>query len=102
MIKQPPPKLINLSNSPNGIKELSTSSEAFTNDVNEGDDTVSTVKDPYNIKNNNTIEDDIADEVIIEAIVDNALVISIQSEAEALFVPWIDQEWWYLCQQAYL
>ena len=72
MIKQPPPKLTNLSNSPNGIKELSTSSEALTNDVNEGEDTVSTVKHPYIIENNNTIEDDIADEVIDEAMVDNA------------------------------
>ena len=70
--KQPPPKLINLCNSPNGIKELSTSSEALTNNMNEEEDTVSTVKHPYIIKNNNTIEDDIADEVIDEAMVDNA------------------------------
>ena len=70
--------------------------------MNEEEDTVSTVKHPYIIKNNNTIEDNIADEVIDEAIVDNAFVISTQSEAEALFVPWIDQEWWYLCQQGYL
>ena len=74
--------------------------------MNEGEDTVSTVKHPYIIKNNNTIEDNIADKVIEEAMVDNAsvekLLISTQSEAEVLFIPWIDQEWWYLCQQAYL
>ena len=69
--------------------------------MNEGDDTVSTVKHPYIIKNNNTIEDNIADEVIEEAMVDNVFVISTQSEAEVLFLPWIDQEWWYLCQQAF-
>ena len=52
---------------------------------------MSTVKHPYIIKNNNTIDNNIADEVIIEAKVDN-VVISTQSEAEVLFVPWIDQE----------
>ena len=63
--------------------------------------TVSTVKVPYIILNNNTNEDNIADKVMIEAMVDNALI-STQSEAEALLVPWIDQEWWNLPQQAYL
>ena len=61
---------------------------------------MSTVKHPYIIENNNTAEDDIVDEIIDEANVDNALI-STQSEAEALLVPWIDQEWWYLRQQAY-
>ena len=74
MVKQPPQKLINLCNSPNGIKELSTSSETLTNDLNEGEDTVSTVKHPYIIKNNNTIDEDIADEVMIEAKVDNVVI----------------------------
>ena len=69
--------------------------------MNEGEDTVSTVKHPYIIENNNTVEDNISYEVIEEAMVDNALI-STQSEAEALFVPWIDQEWWYLCHQGYL
>ena len=69
--------------------------------MNEEDGTVSTVKHPNIIKNNNTIDDNIADKVIIEAKVDN-VVISTQSEAETLFVPWIDQEWWYLYQQGYL
>ena len=41
--------------------------------MNEGEDTVSTVKHPYIIENNNTIEDNIADEVIDEAIVGNTL-----------------------------
>ena len=40
--------------------------------MNEEEDTVSTVKHPYIIKNNNTIEDNIADKVIDEAMVDNA------------------------------
>ena len=69
--------------------------------MNEGEDTMSTAKHPYIIKNNNTIDNDIAEKVIIEAKVDNA-IIPTQSEAEALFVPWIDQEWLYLCQQAFL
>ena len=41
--------------------------------MNEGDDNVSTVKHLYIIKNDNTIEDDIADEVIEEAMDDNAI-----------------------------
>ena len=62
--------------------------------MNEEEGTVSRVKHLYIIKNNNTIDDDIADEEINEAMVDNAMcVISTQSEAEALFIPWIDQEW---------
>ena len=69
--------------------------------MNEGENTVSTVKHPYIIENNNTIEDNIADKVIEEAMVNNAWI-STQSEAGALFVPWIDQEWWYLYQQAYI
>ena len=69
--------------------------------MNEEEGTVSTVKHPYIIKNNNTIDSNIADQMIIEAKVDNAMI-SIQSEEEALFIPWIDQEWWYLCQQGYL
>ena len=40
--------------------------------MNEKEDTVSTVKHQYIIKNNNTIDDDIADKVIDEAMVDNA------------------------------
>ena len=36
---------------------------------------MSKVKHPYIIKNNNTIEDDIVDKVIEEAMVDNAFVI---------------------------
>ena len=70
--------------------------------MNEEEDTVSTVKHPYIIKNKNTIEDDIAEEVIDEEQRLTMLLISTQSEAEALFIPWIDQEWWYLPQQAYL
>ena len=40
----------------------------------EGETIVPTVKHPYIIKNNNTIEDDIADEMIDEVMVDNACV----------------------------
>ena len=36
--------------------------------MNEGEDTVSTVKHPYIIKNNIAIEDDIVDKVIDEVI----------------------------------
>ena len=39
--------------------------------MNEGENIVSTVKYPYIIKNNITMEDNIADKVIEEAMVDN-------------------------------
>ena len=74
------------------LKKYSTSSDALTINVYDKVNTVSTVKVPYIILNSNTIEDDKADKVMIEAKVDNALI-STQSEAEALLVPWIDQEW---------
>ena len=70
-------------------------------DVNEEENTISTGKVPSYIVNSNTIEDNKADKVMIEAKVDNALI-STQSETEALLVPWIDQEWWNLPQQVYL
>ena len=66
----------------------------------EEENTVSTGKVPYIILNNNTNEDNIADKVMIEAMVDNACDFNI-SEAEVLTIPWIDQEWWNLTQQAY-
>ena len=68
--------------------------------MNKEVNTVSTVKVPYIILNGNTI-DNKADEVMIEAKVDNALI-SIQSETEVLTIPCIDQECWNLPQQAYL
>ena len=40
--------------------------------MNEEEGTVSTVKHSYIIENNNTVEDDSIDEVIDEAMVDNA------------------------------
>ena len=82
-------------------RKPSTSSDALTINVNEEVNTVSTVKVPYIILNSNTIEDNKADKVMIEAKVDNALI-STQSEAEALLVPWIDQEWWNLPPHPYL
>ena len=51
------------------MKEQSTSSETLTNDVNEEEGTVSTVKYLYIIGDNNTVEEDITDKVIDEAIV---------------------------------
>ena len=45
--------------------------------MNEEVNTVSTVKVPYIILNGNTIEDNKADEVMIEAKVDNACVFNI-------------------------
>ena len=60
-------------------------------DVNEEVNTMSTVKIPHIILNCDTIEDNKADKVMIEAMVDNALI-STQFEAEAFIVPWMDQE----------
>ena len=59
--------------SSNDIYEPSTSSSALTKDLIEGESTVSTVKVPYIIENNNAMEDDKEDKVIVEARVDNAL-----------------------------
>ena len=77
---------------PNSFNELSTSSEALTNNVIDAENTVSKIILPYIIENNSTVEDNIVDKVIDEANVDNALI-STKSEAESFFIPWIDQEW---------
>ena len=62
-------------------RKPSTSSDALTIKVNEEVNTVSTLRISYIILNSNTIEDNKADEVMIEAMVDNALI-STQSEAD--------------------
>ena len=79
-----PPHKMNISQTlPMASRKPSTSSDALTINKNEEENTVSTVRIPYIILNSNTVEDDKADKVMIEAMVDNALI-STQSEAEAL------------------
>ena len=68
-----------------------TSSDAQTPNKNDEVNTVTIVRNPYIILNGNTI-DNKADEEMIEAKVDNALLISTQFEAEVFTDPWIDQE----------
>ena len=77
---------------PMASRKPSTSSDALTPIDNEEVNPVSTVRIPYIIFNDNTNKDDTADEVMAEAKVDNACVISTQSEAEVFIVPWMDQE----------
>ena len=77
---------------PRASRKPSTSSDALTPVENEEVNPVSTVRIPYIIFNDNTNEDDTADEVMTEAKVDNACVISVQSEAEVFIVPWMDQK----------
>ena len=78
---------------PMASRKPSTSSDTLTPDENEEVNTVSIVRIPYIIQNNNTNEDNTADEVMIEAKFDNTCVISTQSEVEVFIVPWMDQEW---------
>ena len=61
---------------PMASRKPSTSSDALTPDENEEVNTVSTVRLPYIILNNNTNKDYTADEVMIEAKVDNACVLN--------------------------
>ena len=68
-----------------------TSSDAQTPDTNDEVNTVTTVRIPYIILNNNTAEDDKVDKVMKEFNV-IMLVISTQSEVEAFAIPLIDQE----------
>ena len=77
---------------PRASRKPSTSSDALTPVENEEVNPVSTVRIPYIIFNDNTNEDDTADEVMTEAKVDNACVISTQSEAEVFIVYWMDHE----------
>ena len=58
---------------PMASRRPSTSSDALILDINEVVNTVSTVRIPYIILNNNTKEDNKADEVMIEAKVENAV-----------------------------
>ena len=55
--------------SPDKLKELTTSSETPAIDEIEDEDTVSTVEHSYIIKNNNIADDELADKVVIEAMV---------------------------------
>ena len=77
---------------PRASRKPSTISDALTPDENEEVNPVSTVRIPYIIFNDNTNKDDTADEVMTEEKVDNACVISTQSEAEVFIVYWMDHE----------
>ena len=59
-------------NLPMASDNPSTSSDAETPNANDEVNTVSTVRIPYIILNNNTNKDNIADEEMIEIGVDNA------------------------------
>ena len=77
---------------PMASRKPSTSSDALTPDKNEEVKAISIVRIPYIFLNNDTNEADTAAEVMIGAKVDNACVISTQSEAEVFIVPWMDQD----------
>merc|ERR1712240_445698 len=59
-------------NPSNSIKEQSTINKTLTNNVNEEEGTVSTANYSYIIGNNNTVENNITDKVIDEAMFDKA------------------------------
>ena len=77
---------------PMASRKPSTSSDALTLHENEEVKAISIVRIPYIFLNNDTNEADTAAEVMIGAKVDNACVISTQSEAEVFIVPWMDQD----------
>ena len=59
-------------NLPMASRKLPTSNDAQTPDINDEVNTLSTVRIPYIILNNNTNQDNKADEKMIEFTVDNA------------------------------
>jgi len=65
-----------LANRPMASRKPSTSNDALTLDVNEVVHTVSTVKVLYIISNSNTVDGNKADEVMIEAKVDNTMILT--------------------------
>ena len=69
----PPHKMNILQTLPMASRKPATSSDAQTINVNEEVNIVSTVKDPYIILKGNTVEDNKAEEVMIEVKVDNAV-----------------------------
>ena len=78
--------------SPNNFKELTTSSESPAINEKEVEGTVSTAEQLYIIdEDNNTVDDNLADKVVIEAMVDKSDINTVL--ADVLIVPWIDQEW---------